>query len=442
MQTPILDFLWLYSENEIARFHMPGHKGKDQLGMEKWDITEIIGADSLYEASGIIAKSEANATALFGSQASFYSTEGSSQCIRAMLQLLLTNRGGRAPVILAGRNAHKAFVYAAALLDFEIRWLWPEETYSVCAGPVSAQMLEEALRSMPEVPAAVYITSPDYLGNMADISALTEVCHRYGTRLAVDNAHGAYLHFLDKPMHPLDLGADICCDSAHKTLPVLTGGAYLHVGKSLPESFVKKAKSALALFGSTSPSYLTLASLDLCNRYLAESFADKLSAFVPDMAWLKHNLREQGWQIEDSDPLRLCLRVSNARELYKQLHERGIEAEYADDDYLVFMLTPENDEREMELLRHTLASIKPRISEAPALELPRAESAMTVREAIMAETEIIPVKESLGKVCASPMVSCPPAVPIVVSGEIIGPEAIELLQYYGISDIEVVKKPE
>ena len=441
MHTPILDFLWLYSEDNVSRFHMPGHKGKDILGMEKWDITEVQGADSLYEASGIIAESEDNATGLFGSARTFYSTEGSSQCIRAMLHLLLSNRGGeRAPVVLAARNAHKAFIYSAALLDFEIRWLWPEESSSVCACPISAQNLEAALKDMPKPPAAVYITSPDYLGNMADIAALAEVCHRHGTFLAVDNSHGAYLHFLEKPLYPLDLGADICCDSAHKTLPVLTGGAYLHISKSMPESFLQKGKSALALFGSTSPSYLTLASLDHCNRYIAGGFRDKLSDFVRTVDWLKDGLAARGWQIEGSDPLRLCVCASDAQKLYKQLRERGFEAEYADEDYIVFMFTPENDERELELLLRTMSSIEPSPAKRPALKLPKYEPVMSVREAIMAPSEVISISDALGRVCASPMVSCPPAIPIVISGEKIGEDAIELLGYYGIDKIEVVKK--
>ena len=124
MDTPILDCLKKYSDSKTVRFHMPGHKGKSLLGIETWDITEVAGADALYEAQGIIAQSEANATKLFGSQASFYSTEGSSQCIRAMLHLVIQCRKkGSAPLILAARNAHKAFVYAAALLDIDVQWL-------------------------------------------------------------------------------------------------------------------------------------------------------------------------------------------------------------------------------------------------------------------------------------------------------------------------------
>ena len=144
-----LDFLRAYAASGTARLHIPGHKGRGPLGCEAWDLTEISGADSLYEAAGVIARSEENAAALFGSAATFYSTEGSSQCIKAMLFLALQNRpAGTPPVILAARNVHKSFVHAAALLDFEPLWLWPEEgTSSLCACPVTAEGLEKAVAS-------------------------------------------------------------------------------------------------------------------------------------------------------------------------------------------------------------------------------------------------------------------------------------------------------
>ena len=217
MDTPILDFLRQYSEHDWVRFHMPGHKGKGMLGCEKWDITEVYGADALYEADGIIAKSERNAAELFGTQRTCYSTEGSSQCIRAMLYLALNNRPkGNSNVIVAARNVHKTFVYAAALLDIEPVWLWPESSSSLCGCPVTPAILKGTLNKLDAPPAAVYVTSPDYLGEMADMGNLAKVCHDSGTILLVDNAHGAYLKFLPKSLDPPDLGADMCCASAHK----------------------------------------------------------------------------------------------------------------------------------------------------------------------------------------------------------------------------------
>ncbi len=438
MNTPVADFVQRYAKAGTARLHMPGHKGRCFLGCEPWDITEIHGADALYEAEGILAESEQNAAALFGSQRTCYSTEGSSQCIRAMLYLAVAASGSH--TVVAARNVHRAFVSAAALLDLEIRWLWPEESRSLCGCPISPAQLEETLHSLPEPPAAVYLTSPDYLGGMAQIPALAQVCHQHGTLLLVDNAHGAYLRFLQPSLHPLDLGADLCCDSAHKTLPVLTGGAYLHLSPTAPAQLAPLAKSALGLFGSTSPSYLTLASLDLCNRYLAEGYPQRLAEAVERLAELRERLTAAGWRVEPSDPLRVTVaapRGVTGQELAGQLRRQGVECEYADRDFLVLMATPENTPEE---LAHAAAALGQCPGEAnpPQLPLARGERACSIRQAAFAPRETVDAAHSLGRVCGLPTVGCPPAIPIAVSGERITPEALALFAYYGIEQVEVL----
>ena len=298
METPICDFVRRYAQSEALRLHMPGHKGCGFLGIEHLDITEIDGADSLYEAAGIIRLSEQNASALFGC-GTFYSTEGSSQCIRAMLYLAMleAKRRGQRPRIAAARNVHKTFLSAAALLDLDVLWLYPKEPDSYLSCKLDAQTLEEALSAADPTPTAVYLTSPDYLGNLADIRALSRVCHRHGALLLVDNAHGAYLRFLEPSRHPIDLGADLCYDSAHKTLPVLTGGAYLHISPRAPDDLTGQSKNALALFGSTSPSYLILQSLDLANAYLSQEYPELLRAFLPKVEMLKQRLSAHGYRL-------------------------------------------------------------------------------------------------------------------------------------------------
>lgn len=438
MNTPVADFVQRYAKADTARLHMPGHKGRCFLGCEPWDITEIHGADALYEAEGILAESEQNAAALFGSQRTCYSTEGSSQCIRAMLYLAVAASGSH--TVVAARNVHRAFVSAAALLDLEIRWLWPEESRSLCGCPISPAQLEETLHSLPEPPAAVYLTSPDYLGGMAEIPALAQVCHQHGTLLLVDNAHGAYLRFLQPSLHPLDLGADLCCDSAHKTLPVLTGGAYLHLSPTAPAQLAPLAKSALGLFGSTSPSYLTLASLDLCNRYLAEGYPQRLAKAVERLAELRERLTAAGWRVEPSDPLRVTVaapRGVTGQELAGQLRRQGAECEYADRDFLVLMATPENTPEELAQAAAALGQC-PGEANPPQLPLARGERACSIRQAAFAPRETVDAAHSLGRVCGLPTVGCPPAIPIAVSGERITPEALALFAYYGIEQVEVL----
>ncbi len=444
MDTPICDFLEHYQSSGISRFHMPGHKGNAFLGCEPWDITEVSGADSLYEAEGIIARSEENATKLFGSGRTVYSTEGSSQCIRAMLYLALTHRPeGTAPVIVSARNVHKAFVYAAALLDFEVVWLWPDgENRSLCGCPICAESLENTLHSLPNPPAAVYLTSPDYLGGIADIAALSEVCHRYGTILVVDNAHGAYLHFLNPAQHPLDLGADLCCDSAHKTLPVLTGGAYLHLSHRAPEAMRRNAKTAMALFGSTSPSYLTMASLDRCNRYLANGYQNRLTKTVSFIQSIRRDLMENGWMVAPSDPLRITICAAKNQtgiDLANILRQNGMECEYADPEFLVLMLTPENQEESLHHLVSVLGKNMAGLQSAPILPLAKGKQVVPIRKALFSPHEVIPAKDALGRICGAPTVACPPAIPIAVSGERIESTAIELFAHYGIDTVDVLK---
>ena len=445
MDTPICDFVRDYARNNALRLHMPGHKGTSFLGMEPLDITEIDGADSLYEAGGIIAKSETNASLLFGCK-TLYSTEGSSQCIRAMLYLvqLHAKQRGQRSRIAAGRNAHKTFLTAAALLDMEVDWLYPGENADYLSCRLTAEDISDYLHGAAEKPAAIYLTNPDYLGNLVDIASIAAVCHKNGVLLVVDNAHGAYLKFLSQSQHPMDLGADLCCDSAHKTLPVLTGGAYLHLSKAFAEAFGDQAKNAMAIFGSTSPSYLILQSLDRVNVYL-DTYKEKLAPFLEQVYALKKALQEYGYSLSGDEPLKITIEAKSygysGTALAEMLIKQGIVPEFADADDLVLMLTPETGEIGIERLKTALMHIPAREAlddRAPAFR--SAVQAMSIREAMLSCSEVIPVSESLGRTLAVPTVGCPPAVPIVACGERIDSHAMACFAYYGIKECCVVKE--
>ena len=444
MKTPICDFVKKYKDSGASRLHMPGHKGKNLLGFEDMDITEIVGADSLYEASGIILESEKNASELFGCK-TLYSTEGSSQCIRAMLYLvsLEAARNGERARVLAARNCHKTFVSAAALLDVDVIWMSCSDNY--LSMKASDDDIEKAIVSQEKKPHALYLTSPDYLGAMADIRAIAEVCRRHGVLLCVDNAHGAYLKFLNEAMHPIDLGADICCDSAHKTLPCLTGGAYLHISGAAPISFSENAREAMALFGSTSPSYLILQSLDAANAYISEGYAEKLAALTEKLAGIKEMLCGFGYSFYGDEPTKFTFECKKygyfGYELAEILQSKGIVCEFFDRDYLVLMFTPEISEGELFKLAVALRFIERRdeiCDVAPKVSI--SERKMSIREATMSPCEILPVRECEGRILARLGVSCPPAVPIGVCGEVITREMIEAFEYYGVNSVSIIKK--
>lgn len=443
INTPIVDFVGQYAALSPVRLHMPGHKGETENGAK--DVTEIFGADELFAPKGIIAESEKNAGAIFGAD-TFYSTEGSSLCIRAMTRLfyLYAVKTGKRPLVLAARNAHKSFISAAALSRVDVEWLYPESG-SLFDCRISAKSLAFALDNAKNRPIAVYITSPDYLGNVADVSALSAVCHERGVLLAVDNAHGAYLKFLSPSLHPIDLGADVACDSAHKTLPALTGTAYLHLNKTLPDFFGKNAKDALAFFASTSPSYLLLESLDELNATLSDGYGQRLSDCAKKVAGLKAALRSLGLVVVGDEPIKLTVAPKSygytGKEIADILRGKGIFCEFSDDDYLVAMFSPYNRDDDYAATLSAFCAIPRRepIAVFPPALLP-AKRVLTIADALYRDSEEISVDRAIGEVFADCALSCPPAVPIVVAGEEIGESERALLAYYGIDKIKIIKR--
>lgn len=442
MKTPIVSFLKSYQEKSPVRMHMPGHKGAGILGFEGMDLTEIYGADELFAAEGIIKESEQNASNLFGCP-TYYSTQGSTLCIQTMCTILCQDAKskGKKPKILAGRNAHRSFIHAAALLDFDIEWLYGNSDYLSCK--IHAEDLEKAI--IESLPTAVYLTNPDYLGNLLDIQSLASVCKKHNVLLAIDNAHGAYLRFLEPSLHPIDLGADLCCDSAHKTLPVLTGGAYLHLSDSLNQVWKNDVKHFMEYFSSTSPSYLIMASLDATNEVLDTTFRNSLSECIQRVDGLKNTLVQYGYTILSGEPMKITISTKEfgytGNEIANLLMECDIYPEFYDSDYIVLMPSPYNTKDDLKRLETCLCGIERKpilVNKPPKLE--QSKKAMNVRQALFSSSITLDVSKSLGQVCSSVTVSCPPAILPVIPGEVISESSIEVMKYYGIETVRVVKE--
>ena len=442
MNTPIYDFLQSYADSDVVRLHMPGHKGKaycDPLAVvHPYDITEIKGADSLFEAKGIIRESEENAACLFGAKRTLYSVQGSTLCIQTMLALAA--RPGN--TVIAARNAHKAFLNTCVLLDLKVSWIYPEAgiLMDAISSIYTLKDIEKAILEASE-PSCVYITSPDYYGRMADIEAISGLCKKYKLPLLVDNAHGAHLAFLEENRHPMALGADMCCDSAHKMLPALTGGAYLH---SKNERFIGQAKDTMALFASTSPSYLILCSLDLCNRYLDQTIREHLEDAVKGVLALKARLSAK-FEIIESEPLRIPLYAPSVGlsgiELSEVLRDHKIECEYADASYTVLLFSPLSSCEDFEAVFQGLAHFEKRTvpAQTATLCIEKPERVLSIRQASLADNEELPVEQSLNRICGKAKVVCPPGIPIVAAGEKISENCINILKKYSILTVNVVK---
>lgn len=412
---------------------MPGHKGAPAAippfaPVLRYDFTEVEGADDLQHPSAAIAQSEANMAALYGSGATLYSASGSTSCIEAMLSLFVP-LGSK---VVMARNCHVSAVRSLAFLDAQPIWVLPEN------GRPAPAAIDTALSQSGAK--CVYITSPDYYGRIADVTAIAKICQKHGSYLIVDNAHGAHLPFLPGNLHPLQNGADACCDSAHKTLPCLTPASMLHLRDS---TLKPAARRALNLYSSTSPSYLVLQSMDLAAALLAENppaFATA-AAKLADAAAANPAIVQPG-----DDPLKLCLYPAQTNTSFAQavqaLQATGITPELADGEHIVLMASPYNSDADFANLQRALASLpKQPATQAlpPPRPLPLPQSTYGIRQAVYSRQTTVAVQNSIGCIAAEVCAPCPPGIPVVMPGEKITAYSAELLLKGGINTVGVVE---
>lgn len=446
---PITDFLTVYAASGTSRLHMPGHKGIAPDGYPDflsaafpYDLTEIAGADELYEPEGIIAQSEAITASLYHSGYSCYSAGGSTLSILSMVTAAVRKCGRE---IIAVRNAHLAFVNACVHCDAEIHWLVPEydrET-GLCL-PVTAVEIERCMQAHPEAK-IVYLTSPDYYGVQADVGAIAKVVHARGGILLCDNAHGAHLIAFDG-VHPMAAGADLCCDSPHKTLPVLTGGSILHCGKEMAKRLTKsELKRLMTMYGSTSPSYLIMASLEQAVLWMQRDGIGSFQQLGRRMEQLSRQLRQMGIILLDrvTDCTKLTLDAYRcgytSDELSYELRRFKMEPEFSGGGKVVLMFSPQTDAETFERLLRFGQSLKKRSPIGyPDFAL-SPERVMPLREAAFAPSVEVDTANAQGKVAAENRIACPPGIPVVTGGEKIGAAEKKMLLDSGIFRINVLK---
>ena len=437
--TPLYTSLIEHQKKGLSPFHTPGHKcsGFIKNALLLLDLTELPDTDALYEADGVIMQAEKGLAELFGTVRTLISAGGCTLAIQAMLRIA-SKRGKK---ILFARNAHRSAVNSCALLGIEPHWVMPRSESGLFTGRVDPEEIKTALEADPDI-AACYITSPDYYGEITDIAAIAEICHRTGALLLVDNAHGSHLAFTRQMLHPVRLGADMSACSLHKTLPVLTGGAVLNIGSY---ALADEGKEAMALFGSTSPSYPIMASIDLCREYLQNGGADEYRALEDRVQRIKDLAKKQGLITPEGlcDPLRICINTSCAgisEERQTELfHSFGIEPEFCDGRNAVMICTPFNSEKDFERLEGLILSLHGSGISEPPRKLSLPQYVMSPREAMLDDMETVSLDEAVGRISADSSCPCPPGVPVIMPGEMIDDETAAILRRTGQSSIRCVK---
>lgn len=430
MKTPICDFLADYTKSGRLRLHMPGHNGE-----LPHDITEIYGADSLYESDksgGIICCSENLASVNFKAGKTLYSCGGSTLAIQTALAVL---KSQGCKTVAASRYSHKSLVSAAALLGLNIKWLYPAEYLSADMA-VDAAALEGA--------DALFITNIDYYGGtFKGWDKIPE-----NMPIVCDNAHGAYLAFMDNAqfgreyVHPMQRGrAVISAESAHKTLPVMTGGAYLHFSRGMDTS---RAKELMGMFGSSSPSYLILESLDRFNNTISTD-PELVNRACASVALTKSNLRKAGVPIRESDPLRIVIDAKEwgytGYDYAAELRSNGAECEMADENYVVLLFSAATTVQEAQRAELSVKFVKqrPRLDKK-VYPVVRTKQQLPLAEALFCSHKTVAVESSVGEICGGIIAPCPPCVPLVMPGEEITVEAAAALKMYGVTQVTVTAK--
>ncbi len=458
--TPLFDAVNRHARKGQASFHTPGHKGcaglLKPIQLLAHDLTELPDTASLYDGNDAIEEAERLAAKAFDTQLTLFSAGGCTLCIQTML-LLAVGRGGR---VVMARNSHRSAVNAAALLGIDPVWAWPTgENGQITPADIEHALSDEAASGSV---AAVYITSPDYYGSLADIPAISALCKAHAIPLLVDNAHGSHLGAFG--LHPLTLGASMTADSWHKTMPVLTGGAVLHIAKTCELPIARQtAKAAMALFGSTSPAFPVLTSLDLARDWWSRAGEEAFRQTAAAASSLMQTAKELPLCVltgEGQDPCRLTLDTAasgiHGQDAATFFRERGCEPEYADARFVVFILTPFNTPKEIERLRAALKQLpanqrrgrflRPRPFSQPAA--PETGSAarvrpfkvMTPREALLSPWESVPAHTAAGRIAARAVCVCPPGVAAVVPGERLDEQTAAQLEDKGFSLLDVIKK--
>lgn len=418
----------------VYPFHMPGHKRNPAFLKECPDITEVTGADDLHHPSGMIKTAAERAARLFKVSDTLFSTAGSTPLILAAITAATKSDDK----ILIARNCHRSVYNAALINSLCPDYLLPEWVEELGTdGVISPLTVEEALSKVPA--AAVVITSPTYDGFVSDIRTISEICHKYGATLIVDAAHGAHLGFSPDFMEGArTLGADLVIESAHKTLPCLTGAAFLHICSDKVD--VQRLKSAFSIYHTSSPSYPILSSIIEVLDTLKYKGADLFKAQsyrIDDLLRATSHLRAlKVLRRYDHDKSKIIISCKNADisgfELKRMLLlEHKIECEMAMPSYVLCISSIADTALGFDRLAYALSELDLKLSLAkeekevvrplkPTVKLP-------LRAAFEAETTALPLEFSAGYISGDFVYAYPPGSPIIAPGEVITASSLAVI---------------
>ncbi|MDG0812281.1 aminotransferase class I/II-fold pyridoxal phosphate-dependent enzyme [Cohnella rhizosphaerae] len=468
-RTPLFDALLRHKERNPVQFHIPGHKkgaGMDPefrsfVGQNVLDIDliNIAPLDDLHQPVSVILEAQRLAADAFGADATFFSVQGTSTAIMAMI-LSVCGHGDK---IIVPRNVHKSILSAIIFAGARPVFLSParDRNLGIDHG-VTTQSVRRALERHPDA-SAVLVINPTYYGVCANLKEIVDLVHEYDIPVLVDEAHGALIHFSDElPLSAMAAGADMAATSVHKLGGSMTQSSVLNVKGALVN--VQRVQTILSLLTTTSTSYPLLASLDAARRHLATNGRELAANAVARASQARAEINATpglycfGEDILgeeatfDYDPTKLTIHVRHlgitGYDAENWLRDRyRIEVELSDMYNILCLVTPGDDDETMGILVAALRELsdtymgKGEIKEL-IVEIPQIPHlSLTPRDAFYGETEIVPFRASAGRIIAEFIYVYPPGIPILLPGEVISQDNID----YIVDHLEVglpVKGPE
>lgn len=445
---PLYEALIHYKNTNPISFHVPGHKSGVVLNQQsqnmfqellKIDATEISGLDDLHSPEGVIKEAEELLAALYQVKESFFLVNGSTVGNLAMVLSVCE----KDDIILVQRNCHKSVLNAIKLAKARPIFLEPEYNpeWKTSTG-VSKGIVERAISLYPDAKAIV-LTYPNYYGMVYDLKSVIDLAHLHNIPVLVDEAHGP--HFIigePFPASAIQLGADIVVHSAHKTLPAMTMGSFLHINCERVNRH--KVKEYLQMLQSSSPSYVIMASLDIARNYLAtyhrndiEFLQKEISNFKKELSTVP-SIKVLDYPDLHGDTLKVTIQSRSKLsgfELQKRFEEKGIFTELAD-PYNVLLILPLLKENQDYPLLEASRKIKELLAEMPYCPIQEefiistekiSELAIPFEKLLNIESDIIQISEAAGQVCAETIIPYPPGIPLLLMGELITEEKVKQL---------------
>ncbi|MFC4323959.1 aminotransferase class I/II-fold pyridoxal phosphate-dependent enzyme [Litchfieldia salsa] len=448
--TPLYSKLVDHYEKNPVSLHVPGHKNGRVFptrahGFEnilRLDVTELTGLDDLHDATGVIKEAEELTANHYGARRSFFLVNGSTVGNLAMILAVCEEDA----TVLVQRNSHKSILHGLQLSGAKPVFLTPEydDEVKVSLG-ISLNTVKEAISSYPSVK-AIILSNPNYYGMSVDLRGIVEYAHNRGIPVLVDEAHGAHFSLEGFPMSALEAGADVVVNSAHKTLPAMTMGSFIHVNSNLVKD--QEIGHYLQMLQSSSPSYPIMASLDLARFYLATMKKKQICELLAEIKRFTYLLNEipqlkvvgtTNKEIE-TDPLKVTIQSKigmNGFELQALFENNGIYTEMADPNnvLMVLPLSKEhlNTDELIRKIRGFLAPFPIIISNQTAtfIETDKiTELALCYKQIKGYNKKVVSLNEAVGQISAEMIIPYPPGIPVLMTGEYITNKHITIITNY------------